>query len=106
MREPSVVAIIQVRMVSTRLPGKVLMEVLGQPLLSFQIERLKFSKTIDQIIIATTLKPEDDPVVELARQADVTVFRGSEDDVLDRYYQAATIDFTVDILCGSAATAR
>ncbi len=76
-------------MTSTRLPGKVLMEVMGRPLLSYQIERLRFSKRIDNIIIATTTNKEDDPIVELAQKEDLNFYRGSEDDVLDRYYQAA-----------------
>ena len=87
--ESKVTAIIQARMTSTRLPGKVLMEVMGRPLLSYQIERLRFSKRIDVIIIATTTNKEDDPIVELTREEGLKVFRGSEDDVLDRYYQAA-----------------
>ena len=87
--EHKVTAIIQARMTSTRLPGKVLMEVMGRPLLSYQIERLRFSKRIDEIIIATTTNKEDDPIVELAQKEDLKVYRGSEDDVLDRYYQAA-----------------
>ena len=87
--EPKVTAIIQARMTSTRLPGKVLMEVMGRPLLSYQIERLRFSKRIDEIIIATTMNKEDDPIAKLSRKEGLKVFRGSEDDVLDRYYQAA-----------------
>ncbi len=84
-----VTAIIQARMTSTRLPGKVLMEVMGRPLLSYQIERLRFSKMIDKIIIATTVNKEDDPIVELAQKEGLDFYRGSEDDVLDRYYQTA-----------------
>ena len=76
-------------MTSTRLPGKVLMEVMGRPLLSYQIERLRFSNRIDEIIIATTTNKEDDPVAKLAQKEGLIVYRGSEDDVLDRYYQAA-----------------
>jgi len=86
---PEVTAIIQARMASTRLPGKVLMEVMGRPLLSYQIERLRFSKMIGKIIIATTAKKEDDAIVELCQKEDIVSYRGSEDDVLDRYYQAA-----------------
>ena len=87
--EPKVTAIIQARMTSTRLPDKVLMEVMGRPLLSYEIERLRFSKRIDNIIIATTTNKEDDPIVELAQKEGLNFYRGSEDDVLDRYYQAA-----------------
>ena len=84
-----VTAIIQARINSTRLPGKVMMEVMGRPLLRYQIERLRFSKMIDKIIIATTTNKEDDPIVELCQNENIIFYRGSEDDVLDRYYQAA-----------------
>ena len=87
--EPKVTAIIQARMTSTRLPGKVLMEVMGRPLLSYQIERLRFSKMIDKIIIATTVNEEDAPIVKLYQKEGLNFYRGSEDDVLDRYYQTA-----------------
>ena len=65
------------------------MEIMRRPLLSYQIERLRFSKGIDEILIATTTNREDDPIVELAGKEDVKFYRGSEEDVLDRYYQAA-----------------
>ncbi|MHB8482287.1 MAG: cytidylyltransferase domain-containing protein [Nitrospiria bacterium] len=82
--------IVQARMGSTRLPGKVLLRILGKPLLQLQIERLKRIPEVDQIIIATTLKEEEKPIVELVESLDgVDLFRGSETDVLDRYYQAA-----------------
>ena len=81
-------AIIQARMSSTRLQGKVMMEVMGRPLLSYQIEQLRFSKRIDEIIIATTINKEDDRIAELAHKEGLKVYRGSENDVLDRYYQA------------------
>lgn len=83
-------AIIQARMTSTRLPGKVLKEVLGRPLLSYQIERLRRVKEIEQIVLATTTNQEDDPIVALCEKEGVLLYRGSEDDVLDRYYKAAT----------------
>lgn len=82
-------AIVQARMTSTRLPGKVLKEVMGRPLLSYQIERLKRIGNIDKIIIATTVNKEDDPLVSLCQKEGVSFFRGSENDVLDRYYQTA-----------------
>ena len=84
-----VTAIVQARMTSTRLPGKVLMEVMGRPLLNYQIERLHFSKMFDNIIITTTTNKEDDPIVELVQKEGLNFHRGSEDDVLDRYYQTA-----------------
>ncbi len=89
MMKPMVTAVIQARMTSTRLPGKVLMEVRGRPLLSYQIERLRYSRRINDIILATTTNQADDPIVALARKEKLKVFRGSENDVLDRYYQTA-----------------
>jgi spore coat polysaccharide biosynthesis protein SpsF len=80
--------IIQARMTSTRLPGKVLKEVLGKALLHYQIERLR-SIPNAQIVIATTVNATDDPVVALALRLDLRFYRGSEDDVLSRYYGAA-----------------
>ena len=90
-----IAAIVQVRMASTRLPGKVLMEIKGKPLLSYLIEQLRCSKKIEKIIIATTTNKEDGPIIELCEQHGILFFRGSEADVLDRYYQAAT-RFKVD----------
>ncbi len=91
----NVTAIIQARMSSTRLPGKILMKVMDRPLFSYQIERLRFSKMIDNIIIITTDKKEDDAIVEFAKQEGLDFYRGSEDDVLDRYYQTAK-QFKID----------
>lgn len=88
--QDKITVIMQARMNSSRLPGKVLMEVMGRPLLSYQIERMRFSKKIDEIIIATTTNLEDDAVANLAVSEQVQCFRGDEHDVLDRYYQAAT----------------
>ncbi|KFL16175.1 acylneuraminate cytidylyltransferase [Geobacillus stearothermophilus] len=92
-----VAAIIQARMGSTRLPGKVLKKVLGKTLLEYQIERVKRAKTIDEIIIATTTKESDDPIVQLCQQLSIPYYRGSEEDVLSRYYEAAT-KFNVDVV--------
>jgi spore coat polysaccharide biosynthesis protein SpsF len=92
-----VAAIIQARMGSTRLPGKVLKKVLGKTLLEYQIERVKRAKTIDEIIIATTKKESDDPIVQLCQQLSIPYYRGSEEDVLSRYYKAAT-EFNVDVI--------
>jgi spore coat polysaccharide biosynthesis protein SpsF len=83
------VIIIQARMTSTRLPGKVLMELAGRPMLAQQIRRLKRCANVDEITIATTTNPTDDPITELARQEGVRCFRGSEQDVLARYVGAA-----------------
>lgn len=84
-----VVIIVQARMTSTRLPGKVLKEVLGKPLLEYLIERLKRVNAADAIVIATTTNDTDLPIVELCGRLGVAVTRGSEHDVLSRYYESA-----------------
>ena len=85
----STVAIVQARMGSSRLPGKVMREILGKPLLWHLVNRLKWSKLLNKIVIATTDKAKDKPILKLARELGLDSFAGSEDDVLDRYYQAA-----------------
>ena len=84
-----IVAIIQARTGSTRLPGKVAMMLMGKPMLAQELERIKKAKTLDAIVVATTDKPEDESVTTIAREHGANVFRGSETDVLDRYYKAA-----------------
>lgn len=84
-----VVAIVQARMGSTRLPGKVLLPLIKKPLLEIVLERLSFSRAIDQTIVATTTSPQDDVLNEWLIQKNIPVFRGSEHDVLDRYYNCA-----------------
>lgn len=86
----NVIAIIQARMTSTRLPGKVLKEVLGKPLLEYQIERLRNCRRLDRLVVATTTNASDDPVIALCDRLGVATFRGSEHDVLERYYEVAT----------------
>ncbi len=83
------VIIVQARMTSTRLPGKILKTVLERPLLEYQIERLRRVKLADEIVIATTVNDTDVPIVELCERLQVPFFRGSEEDVLERYYLAA-----------------
>ncbi len=85
-------AIIQARMSSTRLPGKVLLDLAGQPMLARVVQRARRAHTIDRVIVATTVEPEDEPIVALCRSRGWSVSRGSRDDVLDRYYQAALAD--------------
>lgn len=91
------VIIDQARMTSTRLPGKVLKEVLGKSLLEYQIERLKRAKEADELIIATTINDTDQPVVELCNKLNINYYRGSEEDVLSRYYEAA-MKYQADIV--------
>jgi len=84
-----VTAIIQARMGSSRLPGKVLAPVLGYPLLWHMVNRLRRSSCVQQIVIATTNKTIDHQIIELAESMNVCVVTGSETDVLDRMYHAA-----------------
>jgi spore coat polysaccharide biosynthesis protein SpsF len=84
-----VVAIIQARLGSTRLPGKVLKPLAGQPALWHLLHRLKYSKKLDQVVIATTTEKQDDAIEQFCLEHGVLCYRGSEEDVLDRYYQAA-----------------
>lgn len=85
-----IVAIIQARLGSTRLPGKVLREIVpGKTCLEFMIERVKRSKKIDLVVIATTCSENDNPIVDFCKSKSINFFRGSEDDVLSRYYHCA-----------------
>lgn len=81
--------IIQARMSSTRLPGKVMMEVMGEPLIGHMIDRLKHCKRVDDIIVATSVDSANDKMCKYLMERGVKVFRGSENDVLERYYLAA-----------------
>lgn len=84
-------AVIQARMGSSRLPGKVLMEICGHPVLWHVIQRVKKSKLIDDIVVATTIEKQDLEIVKFCASNGARVFCGSEEDVLDRYYQAAKL---------------
>ena len=86
-----IVAIIQARMGSTRLPGKVLKPIAGQPLLWHIVHRLKASHLIEDIAVATTTDPRDDAIVEFGQKHGVTVVRGPENDVLARFARAAEV---------------
>lgn len=77
-------ATIQARMGSTRLPNKVLKSIMGKPMLALQIERIRQSILIDEVIIATTTQPKDDAIEDLAGELSVSCFRGSEDNVISR----------------------
>lgn len=84
-----VLAVLQARVSSTRLPGKVLKPILGQPMLARHIERLRRSQCIDKLIVATSGDSSDDPVAALCDRLGLSCFRGSLNDVLDRVYRAA-----------------
>jgi spore coat polysaccharide biosynthesis protein SpsF len=83
------IAIIQARMSSSRLPGKVLEDISGRPMLQHVIERSMRARLVDGIVVATTLDPADDRLAEFCHIQGIPCFRGSMPDVLDRYYQAA-----------------
>ena len=92
-----VVAIIQARMGSTRLPGKVLKDVEGKTMLARVVERVKRSQLLDEVVVATTSNSADEIIVSECRWINVPVYRGEEWDVLDRYYQAA-LSYQSDIV--------
>lgn len=81
--------ILQARMLSTRLPKKVLLPVLGRPVLELLIERVRRSRDCGEVLLATSTLPADDVLSEFCSQRGIPCFRGNESDVLDRYYQAA-----------------
>ncbi len=83
-----IVAFIQARMSSSRLPGKVLKDLFGEPMIFRQIDRLKKSKLLTDIVVVTSLDRSDDILVEECMRRGVQIFRGSLDNVLDRFYQA------------------
>ncbi len=85
-----VVAIVQARMGSTRLPAKVMAEIAGRPILWHVVNRLEHAKNIDLIVVATSVKSGDDPIISFCEKNGLECFRGSESDVLDRFYRAAT----------------
>lgn len=76
-------------MASTRLPGKVLADLAGRPLLYHVVNRTSLARTLNSVVVATTVESQDDPIEEFCDSQGVLCFRGSENDVLDRYYQAA-----------------
>lgn len=85
----NVVAIIQARMGSSRLPGKVLQDLAGQPMLARVFHRASRADTLDRVVIATSTAKQDDAIETMCNTHSWPIFRGNEDDVLDRYYQAA-----------------
>jgi spore coat polysaccharide biosynthesis protein SpsF len=92
-----VVCIIQARMGSSRLPGKVLKDICGYPMLHWVVNRAADAKFIDELIVATTIDVSDDPIVEWCMEHDIKCFRGDAFDVLDRYYQTAR-NYQADVI--------
>lgn len=95
--ERRIVAIVQARMGSSRLPGKVLKDIAGQPMLAWVVERACRAESVDEVVVATTTDPADDAIEAFCRERGYSVFRGSVFDVLDRFYQAAR-EYRADII--------
>jgi spore coat polysaccharide biosynthesis protein SpsF len=95
-----IVATIEARMTSSRLPGKVMMSALGRPMLAHLTSRLKAAPSIDEIVLATTVNAADDVLVDFAEKDGIKVFRGSEEDVMSRVIgaaESANADVVVEI---------
>ncbi len=89
LKDFNVVAIIQARLASTRLPGKVLADIEGMPMLEWVVERTRRAHTLRDTIVATTQEPEDEAIAEFCTRKGIACYRGHQHDVLDRYYRAA-----------------
>jgi spore coat polysaccharide biosynthesis protein SpsF len=85
----NIVAVIQARMGSTRLPGKVLRDIGGKTMLARVVRRMQCAASLSQVVVATTTSPADKAIVAECERLGIPAFRGDEQDVLDRYYQAA-----------------
>jgi spore coat polysaccharide biosynthesis protein SpsF len=96
-KAPRIVAIIQGRMGSSRLPGKILMDIAGLPMLARVVERTRYAGTIDEVVVATTFDEEDDAVAIFCQDRGYAHVRGDNDDVLGRYMKAAQT-FNADII--------
>ncbi len=93
-----VVAIIQARMGSSRLPGKSLAEIEKRPMLWHVIQRVKRARLVDRVVVATSTAPADDVIENMCRENGVRCYRGSEDDVLDRFYHAARAEKSATVV--------
>lgn len=91
-----VVAVVQARMSSVRLPGKVLKEICNKPIIQWIVQRTRAAKTVDEVVIITSTNPQDDPIAEFAEKQNILCYRGSEHDVVDRCYNSAK-QFNADI---------
>jgi len=97
IQKQKIVAIIQARMTSSRLPGKVLIDIAGFPMLYHVIKRVSLAKLVDQVVVATTDDPADNQIEDFCNSNSILCFRGQPFDVLDRYYQAAS-NFQAEII--------
>jgi len=89
MEKNNIIAIIQAHMGSTRLPGKVLIDIIGKPMLWHVVSRVRYAEHINNLVIATTTNRNDDKIVDFCKLYNIDCYKGSEEDVLDRYYQTA-----------------
>ena len=94
----SVIAILQARMTSKRLPGKVLMDIEGMPMIGRQIERIREAKLLDEFVVATSTDPSDDVLTEYVESIGVNVQRGSLDDVLQRFVDVLDFSDSQDVV--------
>lgn len=94
---PAILVVVQARMTSSRLPGKVLLPILGEPMLVRMIERLRLVETPFQLVVATSTDPADDVLEALCRDYQIDCFRGDMADCLDRHYQAA-VQYKADVV--------
>jgi spore coat polysaccharide biosynthesis protein SpsF len=86
-----IVTVVQARMSSSRLPGKVMLPILGKPLLIRMLERVQAAKLIGQLVVATSTNPDDDEIENLCKEENLTCYRGHLTDLLDRHYQVAKL---------------
>jgi glutamate-1-semialdehyde 2,1-aminomutase/spore coat polysaccharide biosynthesis protein SpsF len=96
-KKQMVIAIIQARMASTRLPGKVMVDIVGRPMLWHVVNRVRMARSVDKVIVATSSEAADEVIAQFCAMHHIECFRGSETDVLDRFYQAA-LHFVADIV--------
>lgn len=92
-----IVAIVQARMSSLRLPGKVLMTIAGKPMLWYVVERVSLAKKIDHVVVATSTDPSDDVIVDFCKKNKISYFRGELENVLKRYFDCAK-KFGADVI--------
>lgn len=100
IKKPKIIVFVQARIGSTRLPGKVLKKVLNKELLIYEVERIKRAKKVDDVVVITSTNKEDNLIYDLCQSNNIKCHRGSENDLLDRHYQAAKMyqaDFVVKI---------
>jgi len=96
-RKHTVIAIIQARMASTRLPGKVLADIAGRPMLWHVVNRVRMARSLDRVVVGTSIEAADDAIARFCAAHHIECFRGSETDVLDRFYRAA-LHFAADTI--------